>query len=90
MQIKVQLGKLKFDIALPDKVSNQQEKNDIQILPIVQSHIYAINELPHHHRDPFDRVLIAQATSENLYLVSHDAKIAQYDVQIFWDVLPEE
>lgn len=90
MQIKVQLGKLKFDIPLPEKIANQQEKNNIQLLPITKAHIFELSALSHHHRDPFDRLLIAQAHTEKLYFVSHDSKIAQYNVDIFWDASPED
>jgi len=88
MQIKTQLAKLKFSIPLPQKVENQQAKNKVQLLSITKSHIYALDMLPHHHRDPFDRLLIAQAQSDDLILVTHDIQIHQYDVTIFWETPP--
>lgn len=48
------------------------------ILPISSAHAAAIDDLPHHHRDPFDRILIAQAASEQLRLVTHDQSLAVY------------
>lgn len=53
-------------------------------LPIEISHIYRVGELPPIHKDPFDRILVAQALVENLTLVSQDRMIAQYPVQLFW------
>ena len=85
MQIKLQLGKLKFEIPLSQKVQEQQATNKIQLLPITDTHIYGLDALPHHHRDPFDRLLIAQARTGSLQLVTHDANIGKYDVQILWN-----
>lgn len=85
MQIKTQLGKLDFSIPLPQKVREQQEKNHIQLLSITEEHIYALQQLPHHHRDPFDRLLVAQAKMNDLVLVTHDTNIHKYDVTILWD-----
>jgi PIN domain nuclease of toxin-antitoxin system len=89
MQIKTQLGKLKFSVPLPQKVQDQQSKNRIELLPITKAHIYAVDELPFHHRDPFDRLLIAQARTDNLILVTHDTNIQQYSVITLWDIPPK-
>ncbi len=56
----------------------------LALLPIETPHALAVGKLPDHHRDPFDRMLIAQATVENLALVSADAKLAPYAVPILW------
>ncbi len=53
-------------------------------LPIELDHAVAAGELPHHHRDPFDRMLVAQATLEGATLVSSDAAMRAYDVPILW------
>ena len=50
-----------------------------QFLPVTPEHAAAVDELPPHHRDPFDRLLVAQAKSEPMYLVSKDPLIALYD-----------
>jgi PIN domain nuclease of toxin-antitoxin system len=84
MQIKVSLGKLTLGLSLADIVHEQQQKNGIQILPIEAVHIYALDTLPHLHRDPFDRLLIAQAQVENISLLSGDADIAKYPIKIIW------
>ena len=90
MQIKTQLGKLKFDVPLSQKVEDQQSKNRIELLPITKAHIYAVEELPFYHRDPFDRLLIAQTRTDNLIFVTHDANIQQYSVTTFWDTAPKD
>jgi PIN domain nuclease of toxin-antitoxin system len=54
------------------------------LLPIEPDHIYALGQLPYHHKDPFDRLLIAQALSENLPVVSADPVFTTYPAQIIW------
>lgn len=82
MQIKHQLGKLSLSRPLPDLVQSQQRANNIQLLPVKPAHVYALTELPPHHKDPFDRLLVAQARSESLVLVSMETLIKQYDNSI--------
>lgn len=84
MQIKTQLGKLKLPAPLPEIVRNQVKTNRIQPLPIELSHIFALQNLPLYHRDPFDRLLIAQAQTENAILLTDDSQIAQYPVSSMW------
>lgn len=84
MQIKVQLGKMHFVTPLPETIVNQQRINKMQILPIRLNHIYTLEKLPHHHKDPFDRLLIAQAVHENIPIVSHDSEIAKYSLKVIW------
>jgi PIN domain nuclease of toxin-antitoxin system len=55
MQIKIQLGKLNLQDSLPKILMTQQSENNLQILPIQLEHIWALEGLPNHHRDPFDR-----------------------------------
>ena len=59
--------------------------NHIVILAIEARHVYDLNVLPMHHRDPFDRLLIAQARVEGAVLVTSDEAISAYDVQTIWD-----
>ena len=82
MQIKIQNGKLALKYTLPETIRHQQETNGIQVLPVSLAHIYAVIELPPHHRDPFDRIIIAQARVENLTLSSVDEIFAQYPVSV--------
>ncbi len=84
IQIKVQLGKLTLRVPLQDLVIYQQQINKIQLLPITLTHIIELEKLPFYHRDPFDRLLIAQSRVESAHLVSRDAKIRVYDCQILW------
>jgi PIN domain nuclease of toxin-antitoxin system len=84
MQIKIQLGKLELSDALPDILRTQQVDNNLQILTIDLSHIWALGNLPYHHRDPFDRLLIAQAQIEGMTLVSADRIFDLYEVDLLW------
>jgi PIN domain nuclease of toxin-antitoxin system len=84
IQIKQQLGKLKLRIGLKDLIQEQQETNGILLLPIHPDHIYTLAQLEDHHRDPFDRLLIAQALHENWSIVSMDKQLQKYPVTIFW------
>jgi PIN domain nuclease of toxin-antitoxin system len=84
MQIKIQLGKLELRDALPDILRTQQVDNNLQILTINLSHIWALGNLPYHHRDPFDRLLIAQAQIEGMTLVSADGVFDLYEVDLLW------
>ncbi|WP_292734974.1 type II toxin-antitoxin system VapC family toxin [Nostoc sp. JL31] len=60
--------------------------NNLQILPIELAHIfYALEALPSHHRDPFDRILIAQAIVEKIPLLSVDVIFDVYPVQRIWE-----
>ena len=85
MQIKMQLGKLHLGRPLNDILRRQQEQNQLQIMPITLPTVLALDSLPLHHRDPFDRLLIAQANQDGLFLVSNDALIRQYTVLLFWE-----
>jgi PIN domain nuclease of toxin-antitoxin system len=84
MQIKLQLGKLKLHLPLAELVSAQQQVNKIEILEVKLDHIMALGELPPHHRDPFDRMLIAQANIEKAILLSKDPIFAEYPVKVVW------
>ncbi|MBL8165180.1 MAG: type II toxin-antitoxin system VapC family toxin [Anaerolineae bacterium] len=84
IQIKFQAGKLSLRIPLPELVKHQQQTNQIVMLPVTVDHVYGLEALPTHHRDPFDRILIAQAQVENLTMLSHDAVFAQYPIQVIW------
>jgi PIN domain nuclease of toxin-antitoxin system len=77
LSIKARLGKL--DLGDTDPVG-EIAANDFLELPISARHALAAGELPRHHDDPFDRMLIAQAQSEDLVLVTHDSKIEPYGV----------
>ncbi|MBL0229896.1 MAG: type II toxin-antitoxin system VapC family toxin [Moraxellaceae bacterium] len=80
IQIKHQLGKLKLATPLATMVETQQHENGLQILAITLPHIYALSELENHHNDPFDRLLIAQAKTESMLIITLDSKIKMYSV----------
>ena len=82
IQIKQQLGKLQLRAALPDMIATQVRENGLNMLPIELAHIYALHQLPYHHNDPFDRLLIAQARIEAMVLVTVDRKISLYDLEV--------
>jgi PIN domain nuclease of toxin-antitoxin system len=84
MQIKLQLGKLKLNLPLAEVIESQRKTNNIEIRPITLIHVLALESLPNHHKDPFDRLLIAQASVENAFLVSCDPIFAQYPVNLLW------
>ena len=76
--IKQASGKLKP----PDDVRNLIKANRFDVLSITSDHAHAAPSLPNHHSDPFDRMLIAQATIERLTFITRDADIAKYDVSV--------
>jgi PIN domain nuclease of toxin-antitoxin system len=84
MQIKTSLGKLSLQNALPDLVNDEILRNRIKLLPIDLQHIYRLGDLPLHHRDPFDRLLISQSMSESLVIVSIDEQFDAYRVNRLW------
>jgi len=58
--------------------------NEIEVLPITFEHIQQLLQLDFHHRDPFDRIIIAQAVSENLTIATKDSIFDKYGVGIIW------
>ncbi len=84
MQIKLQLGKLKLNLSLAEVIESQRQANNIEVLPILLAHVLALKNLPAHHKDPFDRLLIAQANVEDAVLISHDPIFVKYPVKLAW------
>lgn len=84
IQIKSQLGKLELNVSLPKIIQDQQDINQFQLLPISLNHIYFLNNLPNHHRDPFDRLLISQSIVEQIPILSVDKLFDLYSVQRIW------
>ena len=78
------IGKFKLQDPLADVIAEQQKINGLQILPVKLSHALHLENLPSHHKDPFDRLLISQAIIENMTLVSADADFAGYQVNLLW------
>jgi PIN domain nuclease of toxin-antitoxin system len=73
MQIKLQIGKLTLPAPLANIITEQHTANGIQLLPIDLSHVLELASLADHHKDPFDRLLIAQARIEQATLVTDDS-----------------
>ncbi len=85
IQIKTQLGKLNLRTSLAQIVTDQQNQNGITLLPITLPHVFALQSLSPHHRDPFDRLLITQAQIEEATLLSKDDVFANYAVRVMWE-----
>lgn len=83
MVIKAYLGKLVLRLPLADIVAHQQA-NGLQILSVTLAHALAVEGLPAVHKDPFDRLLIAQTNVEGAELVTADQIVRQYPVRVLW------
>lgn len=84
MAIKKSLGKLELDIPMDAFLQGQLKALQARLLPIKASHALAVEHFPFHHRDPFDRLLAAQALTEDLELVSADPIFDAYPVSRLW------
>jgi PIN domain nuclease of toxin-antitoxin system len=84
MQIKLHLRKLRLRVPLPQMIETQRQTNNIEVLPILLTHVLALGNLPTYHKDPFDRLLICQANIEGAVLVSKDPKFQKYPVDLVW------
>jgi PIN domain nuclease of toxin-antitoxin system len=84
MGIKVALGKLQLPEPAASYVPKRLSVEGIRPLVITHSHALAVGELPPHHQDPFDRMLIAQARSENMVLMTADPVFSKYAVDTLW------
>lgn len=82
MAIKAALGKLKLPSTVARFVVEHCEANNFGLLPITLTHVAAVESLPFHHRDPFDRLLVVQAHHEGLTLVSRDPALKAYGVPV--------
>jgi PIN domain nuclease of toxin-antitoxin system len=78
--VKRALGKLEA----PTDLVEQMEIVGVRTLPITVEHAAAVEDLPPHHRDPFDRLLVAQATVERAAILSADPALRRYDVNVLW------
>jgi PIN domain nuclease of toxin-antitoxin system len=78
--IKRGLGKLRF----PGNFGEMMAEERFDLLGITYDHLHALDDLPHHHHDPFDRLLIAQALADGIPIATSDRRFAAYGVQIVW------
>lgn len=84
MAIKAGLERLQLPSNLEHFILEQMALNAIESLPVQMSHALHVYKLPAHHRDPFDRMLIAQAQLQNLPILTVDPQIARYSVKVIW------
>ncbi len=82
--IKVQLKKLPLTKPVISFLREQLANNNIHVLPIVLDHVARLEDLPMHHRDPFDRILVAQSLEEGWPLLSADPLLARYPAELIW------
>ncbi len=82
IQIKAQLGKLDLTRPLTEIVREQERSNRFMLLPVEATHVFGLQQLPFHHKDPFDRLLIAQALVEGLPILSVDPVFPNYPVTV--------
>jgi PIN domain nuclease of toxin-antitoxin system len=80
--LKVRLGKLKIHVPFDQLIATVRGRNDVRELALTFAHARALFSLPLHHRDAFDRMLIAQALVEQMTLATADADIAAYNIPI--------
>jgi PIN domain nuclease of toxin-antitoxin system len=83
MAIKASLGRLSLPETAAAYIAGKLQTG-LQMLPIEWSHAAAVETLPFHHRDPFDRLLVAQAQMEDLSIVSGDPAFPKYGVRVIW------
>ena len=81
MQIKIQQGKLSLPVSR-SKLIEQSQQHGFSLLSITENHINHLEALKNHHKDPFDRLLMAQANAEKMKLISADSKIYLYKDQV--------
>ncbi|MBM4047296.1 MAG: type II toxin-antitoxin system VapC family toxin [Planctomycetes bacterium] len=84
MQIKLELGKLRLRLPLAQLIEGQQQTNGVELLTVRLEHVLRLGALPAHHRDPFDRMLIAQAQVEDIAVVSGDPLFRKYPAKVIW------
>ena len=82
--IKVSTGKLDLNPPYAEFMDEAINGNGFGVLPVLVAHTTVASRLPFHHRDPFDRLLVAQALAENIPLVSGDATLDRYGVRRVW------
>ncbi len=82
--IKMSLGKLSLKSGWLKTIQDEMKINAIQWLPIEMLHCAELTKLPFHHRDPFDRMLVAQAMVEDMLLLSSDSRLSDYEITRIW------
>ena len=83
MAIKSSLGRLSLPVPAEDYIAGKIQQG-LRVLPVDWPHAAAVERLPLHHRDPFDRLIVAQAQRERLAVVTKDAAFRTYDIRVVW------
>ena len=81
--IKIKIGKLSIDMTFYE-LKKESDKNDICLLPIQYEDILTLSSLELYHKDPFDRIIIAQALQDNLTIITKDSNFNDYPVKVVW------
>jgi PIN domain nuclease of toxin-antitoxin system len=81
---KVQIGKMNLPGPVAVYLTAKLKENGVFVLPLVLEHVKRLEQLPLHHRDPFDRILIAQSIEEGWPIVTADPQFARYPVEVIW------
>ena len=82
--IKIGLGKLSLKSGWLKTIQDEMKVNTIQWLSIEMPHCVELTNLPFHHRDPFDRMLVAQAMVDDMQLLSRDNRLSSYEIKRIW------
>lgn len=82
--IKHALGRLEFSESPESLLASELGRNHIDTLDITNAHAFMAGSLPAHHKDPFDRMLVAQARIESLAIISNDSMLSHYEVDVLW------
>ncbi|BAI91890.1 type II toxin-antitoxin system VapC family toxin [Arthrospira platensis NCB002] len=85
MSIKQSQNKLTLEKTASDYIEEKIRLDDFELLPIQLNHLRILSSLPFYHKDPFDRLLIAQAMQENIPILSKDMAFYAYPIQRIWD-----
>ncbi|MDG2991652.1 type II toxin-antitoxin system VapC family toxin [Candidatus Synechococcus calcipolaris G9] len=84
MSIKASIGKLEIEMAFTELVKREVYGNAIELLKIQPEHLDELAKLPFHHKDPFDRLIIAQSLTENISIITKDNAFWSYPVTALW------
>lgn len=84
MAIKASLGRLKLALPFTELVQGEVLGNAMQPLAIQPAHLDELAKLPFHHRDPFDRLIVAQGLTEDMIIISKDKAFESYPVKLLW------
>jgi PIN domain nuclease of toxin-antitoxin system len=81
--IKIRTGRLQLGMSL-EEFFTYIERNEIVVITVNTEHVLTLAKLPDHHNDPFDRIIVSQAISEQLTLISRDKEFKKYKVRVKW------